>query len=224
MLKHFAYELVEVPHQEFSAWQASKAPGEIPGGAWALVEGMRKANEVTTVSCGDGQAQGNSQWLLENTSEEIYPTEPTYEKTVLRRWQGPHRQQEDGKSVEVLGTFELQKVKSYPGLKGASLGTSFETRNTGMSVTLKPFSDETGLLVGLESDYVIRLGDTVSRRIEDNGEWIPDCTMPLFATNRITTTCRITLGKWILVGSGSRFTGLGKYDPGKCLLFFVKVE
>lgn len=225
-LRHLAYELLEVPHAGFSAWQRSKAPGEVPTGAWSGVEEMRKAGLATTISCGDGLAQGNPDWLLENITEEIYPTEwqPTYEKTVLRRWQSPHRQQENGKSVEGLGTFERQRLEPYLGLKGASLGTSFETRNTGMTVGLKPSWDESGLLVNLESYYVSRLGDTVSRRIEDNGEWIPDCTMPLFASNRFTTTCRITPGKWTLVGSGSRFTGLGKSDPGKCLLLFVKVE
>ena len=225
-LTHLAYELVEVDHGGFSAWQCSKAPGEIPAGAWHLVEGMRKAGEVTTIMCGDGLAQGASQWTLENISEEIYPTEwaPAYEKTVLRHWQSPHRRQEDGKSVEGLGTFERQKLESYPGIKGASIGTSFETRNTGMTIELKPSWDESGLLVDLRSYYVFRLGDTVSRRIEDNGEWIPDCTMPLFASNLFKTTCRITPGQWTLVSSGSRFTGLGKSDPGRCLLLFIKVE
>jgi hypothetical protein len=48
--------------------------------------------------------------------------------------------------------------------------------------------------------------------------------MPLFASNHFKTTCRINPGTWTLVGTGSRFTGLGKSDPGRCLLLFVKVE
>ena len=225
-LKHLAYELVEVPHQKFSAWQRSKTPGAIPAGAWQAVEAMRKAGDVSPVSCGDGLAQGSTNWLLENISEEIYPTEymPSYKTKVLSRWQSPHKQKEQGQMVEGLGTFERLALEPYPGLKGASLGTSFETRNTGMTVGLKPRADDSGLLVELESYYVFRLGDTVHRRIEDNGEWIPDCTMPLFASNQFRTTCRITPDQWTLVGTGSRFTGLGKSDPGKCLLFFVKVE
>jgi len=225
-LRHLAYELLEVRHANFSAWQRSRTPAEIPTGAWGAVEGMRKAGEVTPISCGDGLAQGNAEWLLENICEEIYPTEwaPTYEKTVLRRWQSAHRQKEDGKFTEGLGTFELQRLEANPGINGASLPTSFETRNTGMTLTLKPFRDESGLLVNLSAQYVVRLGDTICRRIEDQGEWIQDITMPLFASNLFTTTCRITPDKWTLVGSGSRFTGLGKSDPGSCLLLFIKVE
>jgi hypothetical protein len=225
-LKHLAYELVEVPHRKFSAWQRSNAPAAIPAGAWQAVEAMRKAGEVSPISCGDGVAQGSAEWLLENINEEIYPTEymPSYKKKVLSRWQGPHKQREQGQMVEGLGTFERLALESYPGLKGASLGTSFETRNTGMTVGLKPRSDDSGLLVELDAGYVFRLGDTVHRRIEDNGEWIPDCTMPLFASNQFRATCRMTPGQWTLVGTGSRFVGLGKSDPDKCLLFFVKVE
>jgi hypothetical protein len=225
-LRHLAYELLEVPHQGFSAWQRSKAPAAIPTAAWQAVQAMRKAGEVTPVSCGDGLTQGSANWQLENINEEIYPTEylPSYKTRVLSRWQSPHKQQENGKMVEGLGTFESQAIESYPGLKGASLPTSFETRSTGMTVGLKPRSGDSGLLVELDCHYVFRLGDTVHRRIEDQGEWISDCTMPLFASNRFRTTCRLAPGQWTLVGTGSRFSGLGKSDPDKCLLFFVKVE
>ena len=57
-----------------------------------------------------------------------------------------------------------------------------------------------------------------------NGQWIPDMKLPLFATNRVTTSCRLKRGKWTLVSSGTEFTGPGKADRDHCLLMFVKVE
>lgn len=224
--KHLSYELVEIPQAAFSAWQRSKKPGEIPAGAWELVNGMRRAGEVAVIGSGGGFGKGASEWTLENIREEIYPTEyePMNETTVLRRWQSPHKEKENGQMVEGVGTFEHKAVVAKPGLSGAGLGTSFETRNTGTSIELKPVRDESGLLAELTCRHVIRLGDTVSRRVEDNGEWIPDCTMPLFGSNTFSTTARLAPGAWTLVGSGSRFTGLGKSDPGRCLLLFIKLE
>ena len=225
-LSHLAYELVEIPHAAISAWQRSAVVGDIPAGAWEFVEGLRKGGGVTTISSGGGLEKGASGWTLENISEEIYPTEyqPIYEKTVLRRWQSPKSQKEGGQMVEGLATYETQRIESYSGLKGASLATSFETRNTGTTIQMTPLRDESGLLATLRCQHVVRLGDTVSRRIDNNGEWIPDCTMPLFASNHFNTTCRITPGAWTLVGTGSLFTGLGKSDTGRCLLFFIKLE
>ncbi|WP_265594386.1 hypothetical protein [Haloferula sp. BvORR071] len=226
MPRHLSYELVEVPHAAFSEWQRAKKPGDIPSGAWELVEGMRRAGGTAVISSGDSFGKGASKWMLENIREEIYPTEyePMDERTVLRRWQSPHKQQENGQMVEGLGTFERVKVDSKPGLAGAGLATSFETRNTGTTIEFKPAQDESGLLAELECRHVIRLGDTVSRRIEDGGEWIPDCKMPLFGSSHFNTTARVTAGAWTLVGTGTRFTGLGKSDPGRCLLLFIKVE
>ncbi|MCW1916749.1 hypothetical protein OJ996_24390 [Luteolibacter sp. GHJ8] len=224
--KHLAYEMVEVPQAKFSAWHRSRPLAGIASGAWDFVEGVRKNGEATTITGGDGMANGSAEWRLESIYEQIYPTEymPSNKKTVMNRWEEPSRQSQNGKSVVGTGVFERYQIQSLPGLDGKSLATSFETRNAGFSLELTPSRDESGLLMKLSASNVVRLGDTVSRRIEVDGEWVPDCTMPLFTSNSFETTCRIPSGKWTLVGSGSRFTGLGKTDSSRCMLFFVKLE
>jgi hypothetical protein len=174
----------------------------------------------------DGIFQSDGRWILENIREVIYPTEwePSNVTTVVERWEAPKQQEEGGKRVIGTGTFARYKIEAAPGLAGASLPSSFETRNTGTTLELEAPRTGDDSVVRLSFDRVDEVGESVYRRIEDNGQWIPDMKLPLFASNRFSTSCRLKRGAWTLISSGTEFTGPGKADRDHCLLMFVKVE
>ena len=116
------------------------------------------------------------------------------------------------------------KIEAIPGLAGASLATAFETRNTGMTYEIRVLPDEHGVVVDHVFERVQQVGETVCRRIEDQGKWVPDITIPLFSTGRSSTSNRLQPGKWTLISSGVEYTDSGKVDREHCLLMFVKVE
>ncbi len=223
---HVSYKSLKVPHGVFSDWLQGQPPLGVPGSAWDFVLSLKGEQAPVLLEAADGIFQSDGRWVLENIREVIYPTqwEPANERTLLERWEAAKEQREGGKNVAGIGSFARYKVQSLPGLAGASLPVSFETRNTGATLEIEVPRKVDDPVVRLVFDRVDEVGESVYRRIEDNGNWIPDMKLPLFATNRSTTSCRLKLGSWTLISSGTEFTGPGKADRDHCLLMFVKVE
>lgn len=223
---HVSYKSLKVPHVAFSDWLQGRNPLEVPGTAWDFVRSLEGDQAPALLEAADGIHLSDGALTLESIREIIYPVEfkPSNESTLLERWEASKQQREGEKNVEGTGTFARYKVEAAPGLAGASLPTSFETRNTGVTLemTVSGRSDDPWAKVNFER--VKMVGESVYRRIEDQGNWIPDMTMPLFASTRCTAFCRLERGRWTLVSTGTEFTGPGKADRDHCLLIFVKVE
>jgi hypothetical protein len=145
-------------------------------------------------------------------------------ETVLDKWEERQSRKIDGKDVVGVASYINLKIESVPGLAGASIPAAFETRNTGRTYEIAVVPDESGALVQLVVEHVSLVGHSVHRRVEDEGKWVPDVTMPLFSTARINTTTRLTLGEWQLAGAGVSYNEDGKVDRDHCVLTFVKVE
>jgi hypothetical protein len=223
---HVSYKSVNVPHAAFSEWLQGRAPLDVPASAWSFVESLKGDQAPTLLEAADGIFQSDAAWTLENIREVIYPTEwePNNVTTLMERWEAPKEKNEGGKSVTGTGTMGRYKIQAASGLAGASLPTSFETRNTGVTLEMKVSRGTDDPWIQLSFSRVDQVGESVYRRIEDNGNWIPDMKLPLFASNRSTTACRLERGRWTLVSSGTEFNGPGKADREHCLLMFIKVE
>lgn len=228
LAEDFAYTVatIRVPHVEFSSWLQSQQPLAVQMGAWSFAETLCKDGKAEVVESAGSRGNVSKHNLLENISEIIYPTEyePSYQRTVTERWEERERRNVDGKPVEGVATRATVKIDAVPGLAGASTATSFETRNTGMTYELEILPDENGILAKHVLERVIYVGESVHRRIEDQGKWIPDITMPIFSTCRFNTTNRLQPGKWTLIATGPEYAENGKTDREQCLLMFVKVE
>ena len=225
-INHVSFSAVRVPHLEFSAWLQKQAPLSVSRDAWLLAESLRKDGKAELLDAADGVARSGSRWTLENIREVIYPTEwePANRKVLLEHWEQSQEQKVDGKPKQGTATYGRYNIEAIPGLKGASMATAFETRNTGSTLEMDTTVDDKGILANLSLSRVNYVADTVYRRIEDQGNWIPDVKLPLFASNRCSTTCRLVPGQWTLISSGSEYSGPGKVDREHCLLMFVKVE
>jgi hypothetical protein len=217
---------IRVSHLEFSSWLQQQAPLSVPRGAWQFTESLRKIGKAEVVDAANARAKASKACAIENLSEYIYPTEwePMNRITLLEKWQESKSERVDGKQVDGIATRASMKIEAIPGLAGASLATSFETRNTGMTYEIRVLPDEHGVVVDHIIERVQQVGETVCRRIEDQGNWVPDITMPLFSTGRSSTTNRLQPGKWTLISSGVEYAENGKVDREHCLLMFVKVE
>jgi hypothetical protein len=223
---HVSYKALNVPHTAFSEWLQGRAPLDVPVSAWSFVESLKGDQAPPLLEAADGIFQSDAAWTLENIRELIYPTEwePNNETTLMERWEATKEKSEGGKNVVGTGTFGRYKIQAAPGLAGASLPTSFETRNTGVTLEMKVSRGSDDPWIQLNFERVDQVGESVYRRIEDNGNWIPDMKLPLFASNRCHTSCRLERGRWTLISSGTEFNGPGKADRDHCLLMFVKVE
>lgn len=217
---------IRVPHVEFSSWLQQQPPLAAQGSAWTFAETLCEVGKAEVVESAASRAKLSKSNTLENISEIIYPTEwtPSYQRTVTERWEERENRKVDGKPVEGVATRATVKINAVPGLAGASMATSFETRNTGMTYELQILQDENGVLARHILERVIHVGESVHRRIEDQGKWIPDITMPIFSTCRFNTTNRLSPGKWTLIATGPEYAENGKTDREQCLLMFVKVE
>lgn len=228
LAEDFAYTVatIRVPHVEFSSWLQSQQPITAQLSAWSFAESLCMEGKAEVIESAGSRAKVSKSNTLENISEIIYPTEysPSCQRTVTERWEERERQNVDGKPVEGVATKATVKTDALSGLAGASMATSFETRNTGMTYELQILPDENGVLAKHILERVIHVGESVHRRIEDQGKWIPDITMPIFSTCRFNTTNRLQPGKWTLIATGPEYAENGKADREQCLLMFVKVE
>lgn len=217
---------IRVPQLEFSSWLQQQQPLAAQLSAWSFAETLCGTGTAEIVESASSRAKVSKNNTLENISEIIYPTEYSTpdKRTVTERWEERDNRKVDGKPVEGVATRATVKIDAVPGLAGASTATAFETRNTGITYELQILPDENGILAKHVLERVIHVGESVHRRIEDQGKWVPDITMPIFSTSRFNTTNRLQPGKWTLIATGPEFAENGKADREHCLLMFVKVE
>lgn len=217
---------VKIAHKDFSDWVQSRKPSATIQSGWQFVEALRQNGKAEVVDSGTIRCRNSKANIFENISEYIYPTEwePVNRKTVLDKWEERKNQMVDGKKVDGVASYTSLKTESVPGLAGASIPMAFETRNTGRTYEIVVVPDESGAMLQLILERVTWVGQSVHRRVEDEGKWVPDVTNPLFSTSRINTTTRMTPGVWQLVGAGVNYNEDGKVDREHCLLMFVKVE
>jgi len=210
-----------VDHRAFSEWLQVQDPAAVPLATWEFVNDLRKQGKATLQAAIDG-ATGPGRH--ENIREVSYPTEwkPSNISVVQERWEVPAPGHwEDGKRVQGVATMAKTAVEAFPGMAGASVPTAFETRNTGLMLEIEvlPSRSDSFRLV---AEQVREVGEAVHRRIEVDGEWIPDVKFPLFTVNRVNTVCRIPLGEWMLLYCGSPMNEGGRPDREQCLLMFIK--
>jgi hypothetical protein len=154
----------------------------------------------TTLREVSGTCHAGAKGIVEDVVEVTYPTE----------W-------EPGKRVEAANGQPARREPSTP--------TSYETRNTGISMESAIIDDPKGSMLKLSFEQIIHGGNSVHHRIlSKDGEWKPDVIFPTMASFRWRTQLRVNPGAWMFVGSGGALDATGRFDPTRAVLAFVKVE
>lgn len=222
----FSFSAVKVRHGDFSDWLRGTSLAEVPSEAWEKVGHWKKAGTAEVVDAGGRIADRGGECLIESVREVSYPTEwlPTNQTVVLERWTEDETRRQGGEVRSGRASYARKRVDAVAGIAGASLPTSFETRNEGLTVEASFSGDGKGVVAKLRIGRVRQVGLSTYRRIEVDGEWIPDIQLPLFASSHYEGTCRLSPGSWTLLGSGVEHLADGGVDRDHCVLYFVRIE
>lgn len=212
--------IAKVPVRQLGEWLNKHEPVDASNKSWAFVTELSEEKAAEFVFMADWTVQSATSWQYQSIREIIYPTEwvPSHELTVMEEWE--RADQVQGKPV--ARSFTRSEITPRGGIDGASTASSFETRNVGVYMHGRLSTDRETLRIAF--DWVRQAGLSVHRRIEVDGEWIPDITFPVFATNATEAIIRPQLGKWMLIHAGSEFTGVNQKDDDHCVLVFLKLE
>lgn len=221
-ISHVSFRIVRAPHLAFSTWIQDHDLLAVSADAWKAADGWQRDGKAEILDELTASIREGIESTLENVVEVTYPTEwEPVERTA------PGDPAQDGKLPEANGHESPEKrpqPASSSGFLNASRPTAFETRNAGTEVRATFSIAESGVTLQYKLERLSHAGDSVHRRIEVDGKWIPDVTMPLFAVNRMQSPTRILPGQWMLVATGSEYLPTGKVDAKHCLLVFVKAE
>lgn len=224
----FTYSLtvVRIPHLDFSEWLQSRDPGSLSQEAWALADGLCKAGKGEVVESISSRGRHGTSNAVRDMVEVVYPTEweTPDKRTVVERWQENEKATIGNKEVDGVATKALVRIDATPGLAGAATPNAFESRPAGTTLEFKIIPDGEGLIGRVSWESVKHLGDSVHRRIEVDGEWIPDITMPLFLKSVLVSDCRLNAGNWNLLGALPQFGATGKVETEHALLLFLRVD
>lgn len=219
-------EWIEVDHPTFAAWWAKTPLSEAAVGARAQAERMLAAGQASMVSSQSLQTVPFGSGKVESLREVIYPTEfehPfTPEVPAIQVTSGTANGQAAEKTVP-----PPVAPGSYPseGYGAAFMGTSYQTRNTGISTEFELSPAGQGLwTVRLAAENVKDTGDIVMRRFKMNDQWIPDVKMPRFYSGRITTSFHLEPGVPLLVGVVAPPDAQGNPDAAKRHLVFLTLN
>lgn len=191
--------LIQVDQRRLSDWLQKRDLGSVTKELNEALEGWNQNGGVEILRTLTGAGRTGTTTMIEDAREIVYPTE--YEP--CRRTTS-----EDGEDSRLE----------------FATATSFETRNAGGFITSAIQPDPGGPLLQFEMERIIHSGFTVHHRVQRDGEWVADITMPRFSTNRWQTTLRLKRGDWMFVGSGAAFKEDGEIDHDHTVLGFVKVE
>ncbi len=124
--------------------------------------------------------------LLENISEFIYPTE--YEKASVPN------------SLRLTSSGGEAEKAGFPAVIAEATPTSFETRNTGLSLEIEPTLAQNDLIIDL------RIAPNFTTLVEKSkfGKGASETEMPTFETQRIETSATVWAGRPFLLGTPSR--------------------
>ncbi len=222
----FSFKAVRVKHADFSAWLREAPVHTAAMGCWEQTVAWEKSGQAETVDSAGGMVNLSHGWDFQSVRETIYPTEwmPINETTVIERWEKITPAKEGGQTVHRNNTYARKRIEAVPGLGGASLPTSFETRNGGLGIEARFSSDAGAAIAELRISRVRQVGLSTYRRIEVDGEWIPDIQLPLFSSDIYEATCRLLPGRWVLACSSLEYLDGGVPDREHRLLHFVRME
>ncbi len=224
---HFSFKAVRVKHADFSAWLREAPLHTIAMDCWEQTAAWEKDGRTETVDSAGGVVNLSHRWDFQSVRETIYPTEwtPINETTELERWEKITPAKEGGQTVHRNNTYARKRIEAVPGLGGASVPSSFETRHVGLLLNAARFSSDAGEAIAeLRLSRVRQVSLSTYRRIEVDGEWIPDIQLPLFSDNSYEATCRLLPGRWILATSCVEYLNDGTPDRDHRILYFVRME
>lgn len=221
-ISRLSVRVLRVPQLAFSSWLQNRSPLAATTEAWDAAEGWRKAGQVSSVGEVSTKIRMGIGSTIENIEEFIYPTEyaPMTETQVIEKWEEGRKL--DGK--DGVAGMSRSRITPWKGMDAASLPTAFEARNLGVTVKALLSTDEQGMLLDYTWERVAHLDNVVHRRIEVEGQWIPDVKFPVMSASRLAAHVRIQPDQWTLVGVQPEFLKTVKTDRDHCLLVFVKVE
>ena len=191
--------LVKVDHRVFSDWLQTADLSTIQGAAAGVTDEWRKEGKAKILSELSARNRMGSSTHLDSVAEVTYPTE--WEPGVL-----------------------APAVDGKPAQREFATGTSFETRNVGLSAETRIVQDSDWPFVRVKVNSVEHGGNTVHHRIFRDGKWQVNATFPLFSSGGLQSNLLLTPGQWMLAGSNAAIDVTGQFDPDHAVLVFVKVE
>lgn len=103
--------------------------------------------------------------------------------------------------------------------------TASEPRNLGVTVEVDPALGPGGYAdVNLVPEIVTHVGENVHQRIEVDGEWVPDVTMPLFYEMKTVTSVTLSLNQAMLISVMAPADEVGFPDGERRVLLFLTVR
>lgn len=199
---------VKVASADFAAWMAKEKRGDL----WTTTTEWTKSGRASRFVEFSGQVRPGTQTTWESIDEYIYPTS----------WFRSSQSSPDpsGKTAPA----QQDKATLSKGIAAGSIPSAFDTRNIGTSIEAKIVDDPKGALLSFSWDHIKPGGMSVFRRIEVDGEWIPDVTAPLFVCRRVASTVRLQRDQWMLLGEVPAVRNDGQADREHCLLVFARAE
>jgi len=159
------------------------------------------------------RAKSGQKATAESISEQIYPTEfepPSHPEAVGASFiarKGPDEKNADGttkkepvQTPNAAALADAPPASELSGLMSPVTPTAFETRNVGDTLEIEPILSEDNRVVDLRlvPERVTRTGDSIS------GQGLTRCEMPVFETQRLSTSATLEVGKPFLLGTVNR--------------------
>ncbi len=197
-------KLVRVDHRTYSDWLRKTGLRSASATAWPATGGWIKSGsaKVTDELSGSMRRLGE-ETRLHSVEDVYYPAE----------W-------------ELSNSTPAKDSSSLPEMN-FSLPGALERGQNGLTLQLTPEKGE-GASSEIQLTYAFSrsqlAGKMVYSRIHQHGQWVPDATMPVFATNKWEGVLRLERGVWTLVGSGSDFDEKGELDPNHAVLAFLRID
>jgi hypothetical protein len=194
-----AAKLVTVDQKTLSDWIQKQELATLVESAWPAAEEWRKAGTASVLREVSGTSFPGAKGLVEDIVEVTYPTE----------W-------EPGKRIPAQD--------NQPARREPCLPTSYETRNSGLTLETALFDKPKGSLLRVSLEHVVHGGNSVHHRVLRDGAWMPDITFPRMTCLRWQTELRVKPGAWMFVGTGAALKADGQFDPARAVMAFIKVE
>ncbi|MEM7391690.1 MAG: hypothetical protein AAF492_05010, partial [Verrucomicrobiota bacterium] len=197
---HFVLRSIDVDHEAWSAFAQTRSINQQKQDAWSWVRKRARDGTAEITASWSMSADHGRQTLLQQGHEMIYPSE-----------YAPHRSSSGA-------------AQKHP-VSAPLIPTALETRNAGTSLQIEGTRSPEGYVqVWYDFKHVRLAGQSVHHRIKEGEEWIPDATMPTFATMNQSSTAIVCPGRTSLIGVLAPLTPDGSPDESKRTLLFIEVK